>query len=201
MGEYIPPTRPACQRPYFLTVEQRANPSQPGWKLADYAYIPAPEPSVPEDCSECNNGGVNIYVRALDTEGEYVAGIDAFQEFPTGTGVKTLAPRGDLDYCYDPQGKTYYGAAFEMSGDSSFSTDRHEVGPYSVHLEGGNSDTLHGMGLPSRRHVQFVLTYVRVLGDEEPEPPPTPEDDPVKEGYIYRVKRADGARITLVRVK
>lgn len=202
MPEYIPASRPACQHPYFLTVKRKA--PGPGWALVDYAYIPVEEDGVPEACWECNNQGHNVYLRALDTAGNYISGANVVVESLHTADQLILGPRGSLDYCFDAAGITYYGAAFPMAGggDSSFSTDRGEVGPYNAHML-GNSDALFGMGMPSNRHVQFILTFQRVEEDGEEPDPPDPPDPPQEDsivGNTYRVKRADAQRIVLVRV-
>lgn len=200
MSEYIPATRPPCQHPYFLTVKERDK-TLPGWKLVDFAYIPVKEQGVPEECSECNNMTPLMYFRALDTAGNFVSGVNVVVDTPTLSDQYVMRPRGELDYCFDPQGITYYGIAVELSPDSNFSTDRREVGPYVAYML-GNSDVLQGMGMPSKRHVNFIATWQRV--EVGTEPPPDPDDPPptdaIEEGMLFRVKRADAKRIVMVRV-
>lgn len=196
MGEYIYKTRPACQRPSWLTVKER-NKLLPGWKLVDYAYIPAKEPTTPEECSDCNNTGTNIYVRALDAAGNYLSGEWAVFSTPDEDTTAMLRPRGQLDYCYDPQGITYYGQSFFMDAGSSFAPDppRNERGPLRMRMN-GNSDELNGMGLPLRRHVQFVLTFQRV--EEENTEPPDPPSPETQWGPWY-VKSQTARKIVTVR--
>lgn len=194
VGEYIYASRPPCQRAEYLKVLIR-DVNQPGFKLVDYAVIPVKEPSVPEACSECNNMSTNIYVRALDAAGNYISGEGVVFSTPDESVVALLRPRGELDYCFDPQGLTYYGQAFKMEEASNFNP-AFTRGPLRVSMA-GNSDELNGMGLPLKRHVQFVLTFQRVEtggddGDGDTDPPDA------QYGPWY-VKRQTARRIVTVR--
>ncbi|RIK21176.1 MAG: hypothetical protein DCC52_14255 [Chloroflexi bacterium] len=68
-----------------------------------------------------------------------------------------------------------------MGAGSSFAPDREERGPLTVFVEGLPSDDVNGMGLPLRRHVQYILTWRRVTAQaaETPTPAPAPTPPPV----------------------
>lgn len=144
--------------PTWLTIDDDT--PLPGYKAVKVEYI------FPED--ERNNQGVNIYIKTLDKDGKYRAGVTVFQGWPDGAANALTRPEGELDF----NGESF-GAAFEMTADSSFSPGpppgRGESGPYSGYVV-GNSDVVQGMGLPLRRHVQFLLTFQWT--EEGPTPPP-----------------------------
>ncbi len=124
------------------------------WKLISAQY---------QDPDE-SGGNVNIVVFVQDERGAPIPGQRVFQTFPGDRAPGVTDERGHVE--------------FPMSGDSSFAPDRGESGPYSIVIDGLPNDQVVGMGLPLRRHVQYILTYRRaVFAPQEtpaPEPAPTP---------------------------
>src|SRR5436190_9164524 len=93
-----------------------------------------------------------------------IPGQRVFQTFGTDRATGITDERGHVE--------------FPMSGDSSFSPDRGESGPYSVAIEDLPIDQVLGMGLPLRRHVQYILTYRRATFGAQPTPTPAPVPTP-----------------------
>jgi hypothetical protein len=116
-----------------------------------------------------SGGNVNIVVFVQDERGAAIPGQRVFQKFPGDRAPGTTDERGHIE--------------FPMSGDSSYAPDRGENGPYSIEIDGLPNDQVLGMGLPLRRHVQYVLTYRRALFSPQATPapaptPPTPSPTP-----------------------
>lgn len=120
------------------------------WKLISAQY---------QDPDE-SGGNVNIIVFVQDERGAPIPGQRVFQKFPGDQAPGITDERGHVE--------------FPMSGDSSFAPERDESGPYSVAVDGLPNDELLGMGLPLRRHVQYILTYRRALFEPEETPQPAP---------------------------
>ena len=120
------------------------------WKLISAQY---------QDPEE-SGGNVNIVVFVQDERGAPIPGQRVFQTFPGDRAPGTTDERGHIE--------------FPMSGDSSFAPERGESGPYSIVIDGLPCDQLVGMGLPLRRHVQYILTYRRAIFSPQPAPAPAP---------------------------
>lgn len=108
-----------------------------------------------------SGGNVNIYVQVLDELGRPSFGTRV--RFNTTDGqneaLQTII-NGSTD--------------FPMSGDSSFSPDRGESGPYYVEMFGVPSDRVTGMGLPLRRHVVYQIRFQKILSGSITPVPITP---------------------------
>lgn len=150
-----PIPRMADQLPPWLTVH--ALPNFPKWQLVRVEYISADDPR--------NNQSVNIYVKTLDRDGKFESGVRVWQEWTDDRAAELTKRESELYYAGEP-----FGCTFFMSGDSSFSPDRGERGAYACYVDGA-SDRIEGLGLPLRRHVQYLLVFRRV---EKPAPPPVP---------------------------
>lgn len=124
------------------------------WKLISAQY---------QDPDE-SGGNVNIVVFVQDERGAAVTNQRVFQKFPGDQAAATTDERGHVE--------------FPMSGDSSFAPDRGESGPYSIAIDGLPNDQVLGMGLPLRRHVQYILTYRRATFAPQPTPTPAPAPTP-----------------------
>jgi hypothetical protein len=171
-------------QPSWLTVTRATG--YPRWELVEYDYHDT------ED--DCNNGGVSAYLKALDAQGNYQAGWIVHWATPDEAVSFAMQPEGNVGYCYGADGKEIpYGIAVPMSGDSSFSPERGESGPYSAYMD-GPSDKLSGMGLPLRRHVQFTAVWQWKIEGNEPDPTPDPTP-----GGEWVIKRQTADRIVLVR--
>lgn len=110
-------------------------------------------------------GKVNVFVEVLDELGR-----PAF-----GTRVRFNTTDGQNEAIQ----MVINGATdFPMSGDSSFSPDRGESGPYYVEVAGFPSDRVIGLGLPLKRHVTYSVRFQKVLGNT-PVPAPIPAPIPV----------------------
>lgn len=141
--------------PAWITIKE--NPNFPKWKITNFQYISTDDP--------CNNGSTNVMTVTRDKNGVYQSGIKVWQQWPDGRASEDMKPiRDAVIYCNNP-----YGASFFQSGDSSFSPERGESGPYSFYAE-GNSDLAQGLGLPLRRHVQYIIEWTWF---DKPTPPPT----------------------------
>lgn len=170
-------------QPTWITITRATG--LPCWRIKEWAYVGIGD--------ECNNGGANAYLKALDAGGKFKAGDTVYWATPDEAAAIKMRPEGSLGYCYDNQGKEIpYGQAVQMTGDSSFSPDRGERGPYSAYME-GNSDRISGMGLPLKRHVQFTVVWQWVTAGEEPQPPLPPP------GTAWVVESQTEERIVLVR--
>lgn len=124
------------------------------WKLISAQY---------QDPDE-SGGNVNIVVFVQDERGTPLPGQRVAQKFPGDQATALTDERGHTE--------------FPMSGDSSFAPDRGENGPYSIVIDGLPSDQVVGMGLPLRRHVQYILTYRRATFAPQPAPAPAPAPVP-----------------------
>ncbi len=125
--------------------------SEPYWKLIS-AQFQNPDES---------GGNVNIVCFVQDERGHPLPGATVAQKFPGDQATDSTDERGHVD--------------FPMTGNSSFAPDRGEHGPYSALVVGLPSDTVVGMGLPLRRHVQYVLTWRKVVTGATPAPTPEPQ--------------------------
>lgn len=131
------------------------------WKLISAQY---------QDPEE-SGGGVNIVCFVQDARGNPLPGTRVILRTSAGdTATQTTDERGHCDH--------------PMGAGSSFAPDRGERGPLTVFVEGLPSDDVNGMGLPLRRHVQYILTWRQAVSAEpappvtEPEPTPAPAPAP-----------------------
>ena len=145
-----------------LRVQVNALNPAPGtkyWKLISAQYQNPDE----------SGGGVNIVCFVQDENGNPMPGTRVTLKTPAGdTATQITDERGHCDH--------------PMGAGSSFAPDRNERGPLTVFVEGLPSDDVNGMGLPLRRHVQYILTWRRVTAQAQetpaPAPAPTPQPDP-----------------------
>lgn len=146
--------------PYWLTI----TPTNifPAWKLVRVEYVPTDDPR--------NNGSTNIYCKTLDKHGVYQQGIKVFQDWGDDRASENTKKQGDLLFNNEP-----FGCSFFQSGDSSFDPAKGQVGAYTCYVD-GNSDKLGKMGLPLRRHVQYLLVWqwADTPTPTPPDPTPTP---------------------------
>lgn len=124
------------------------------WKLISAQY---------QDGEE-SGGNINIILFVQDERGAPIPGQRVVQKFPGDQATAITDERGH--------------AEFPMSGDSSFSPDRGENGPYSALVDGLASDQVVGMGLPLKRHVQYILTFRRATFAAQSAPTPAPVPTP-----------------------
>ncbi len=103
-----------------------------------------------------SGGNVNIVCCVQNEFGQPALSQSVVQTWPDGQAAQLTDGFGVI--------------RFPMSGDSSFAPDRGEHGPYSAFVAGLPSDRVVGMGLPLRRHVQYLLTWRKVTAAE-----PTPD--------------------------
>lgn len=128
------------------------------WKLISAQYQNPDE----------SGGGVNIVCFVQDENGNPLPGQRVTLRTTAGdTATQITDERGHCDH--------------PMGAGSSFAPDREERGPLTVFVEGLPSDDVNGMGLPLRRHVQYILTWRRVTAQtaETPTPAPAPTPPPV----------------------
>lgn len=121
------------------------------WKLISAQYQNPDE----------SGGGVNIVCFVQDENGNPLPGTRV--TLKTSGGDVATQITDERGHCDHP-----------MGGGSSFAPDRQERGPLTVFVEGLPSDDVNGMGLPLRRHVQYILTWRRVTAQGETTPTPTP---------------------------
>lgn len=149
--------------PAWVTLDTSA--PYPKWVAAFVEYIGVEH--------ECNNGSTNVYVRTETPEGAYAQNVIVWQDWTDDRAAETTKPQGEIDYCGEP-----YGASFFQSGDSSFSPERGEHGPYAFYVQDKSvSDVVQGLGLPLKRHVQYKIVFrLKYKADEDDDPPsPAPK--------------------------
>lgn len=148
-------------------------PGQKYWKLLSAQY---------QDPSE-SGGNINIIIYVQDERGMPLPGVRVLQKFPGDVATGITDERGHYE--------------FPMSGDSSFAPDRGEHGPYTAAVDGLPSDEVVGMGLPLRRHVQYILTFRRATAQVPVEPGPTPTPPPTGAVRGTIANAPAGARLVL----
>jgi LysM repeat protein len=94
-----------------------------------------------------SDGNHHIYFSLIDANGKPVA----FQRVAQGWAA------GHEDAFTDESGRT------TIAMWASYAPDRGEVGPYSAWVDGLPSDRVVGLGLPSNLHVNFRLTWQRLV--------------------------------------
>ncbi len=117
------------------------------WKLISAKYMNPDE----------SGGNVTIVCYVQDESGHPLPGVRVLQRWPGDEAPATSDERGKVE--------------FPMSGDSSFDPPKGQHGPYSSLVAGLPSDAVNGMGLPLRRHVQYILTWRRVTAGQSVVPP------------------------------
>lgn len=148
----VPPTPelqldPRLAQDVGVTVKTSTVPDgQQYWKLISGQYQNPDE----------SGGNISIVLYVQDEKGAPLPGQRVIQKFPGDQAVGVTDERGHYE--------------FPQSPDSSFSPDRGEHGPYSARVDGLPSDEVVGMGLPLKRHVQYVLTYRRAVAGAGPAP-------------------------------
>ena len=127
------------------------------------------------------NGGVNIVCFVQDENGNPMPGQRVTLRTSAGdTATQITDERGHCDH--------------PMGAGSSFAPDRAERGPLAVFVQGLPSDDVNGMGLPLRRHVQYILTWRRASASATAPLPPSQPRGSVR-GSIGNA--AAGARLVL----
>jgi hypothetical protein len=125
------------------------------WKLISAQYQNPDE----------SGGGVNIVCFVQDENGNPMPGTRVTLKTTGGdTATQITDERGHCDH--------------PMGAGSSFAPDRGERGPLTVFVEGLPSDEVSGMGLPLRRHAQYILTWRRVTAHVQETPTPAPAPPP-----------------------
>ncbi len=161
--------------PQWLTFERT---SLPCYRAVRVEYIGTDDPR--------NNGSVNAYVKCLDKAGNYKAAVKVWQDWSDDraaeyTKIEANAPEFNGEK---------FGATFYMSGDSSFDPNKGQAGPYAIYADGA-SDKVKGLGLPLRRHVQYLITLQWM--DEET--PPQLPDPPT--GKQWNIVEQSATRVVL----
>jgi hypothetical protein len=77
---------------------------------------------------------------------------------------------------------------------NGFFPDRGVQGPYDIYVEARDkSDIVRGMGLPANRHVNYLLSFRRVVNDSQPPPDEPPPGEYVKvselRGLVFAILR------------
>lgn len=116
------------------------------WKLISAQYQNPDE----------SGGNISIVIFVQDERGAPLPGQRVIQRFPGDQATGITDERGHYE--------------FPQSPDSSFSPDRAEHGPYIALVDGLPSDRVEGMGLPLRRHVQYILTFRRATAGGQAAP-------------------------------
>ncbi|HZQ07015.1 MAG TPA: hypothetical protein VFD70_10580 [Anaerolineae bacterium] len=124
------------------------------WKLISAKY---------QDPDE-SGGNVNIVCFVQDERGNPLPG--ARVTLRTSAGDTATQVTDGQGHCDHP-----------MGAGSNFDPGRGEHGPLTVFVEGMPSDNVTGMGLPLRRHVQYILVWRRAVAQAPaPAPAPTPPE-------------------------
>lgn len=122
----------------------------PRWELKTLVY---------QDENQ-SGGNHNIYITVLDERGAPVSGVICWQKWPDAQPQET-------------QQATLGGVTNFGIWGGPFYPDRGEAGAYWSFVEStAKSDVVNGMGLPANRHVNYILTFQRVVADAPI--PPTP---------------------------
>lgn len=151
--------------PYWLTITPAL--LLPAYKLIRVEYVSPEDPR--------NNGSTNIYCKFLDEQGKYQQGIKCWQDWGDDRASDMTEKQGDLMFNNEP-----FGCSFFQSGDSSFDPNKGQVGAYTCYAE-QPSDKLGKMGLPLRRHVQYLLVWQWTT---QPTPPPPTKDFVLADSHI-----------------
>lgn len=115
---------------------------------------------------EESGGNVNIVVTVLGADNSPLSGIRVIQAFPVGSNQPDT-----VSAVTDAKGQVVFpmsgSSNFEpLSSGTSFDPKQTRNGPYFVYIESADkSDIVGGMGLPLRRHVNYLLTF-RQAGSE-----------------------------------
>lgn len=126
-----------------------ASTATPRWQLVDFKY---------ENENE-SGGRHNLYFTVVDENGAPLSGVKVWQEWPDGRASETTR-NGIADF-------GLYGGPFYP--------DQGQVGAYSGYVaDRSQSDVVTGMGLPANRHVNYLLTFQRVVSAPAPPTPPAP---------------------------
>jgi hypothetical protein len=137
----------------------------PRWELTDFWYHASGD--------EDNDGSTNVYILAWNADNTPAFSARAVQM----NGGTTM-----LSFKENPAHQAQ--ADFAMSHDSIFYPDQGQVGVYSVCMQQGASDVVHGMGLPVARHVQYWLLF-KYTSDTPQPPAPPPAGDYVTRDELY----------------
>ncbi len=112
-------------------------PGQEYWKLVRAVY---------QDPGE-SGGNHHIYYTVLDERGQPVTYQTVWQGWPDDKTDATTNEQGETN----------------IPLWASYAPDRGETGSYSAWVDGWACDRVTGMGLPLKRHVNFLLTWQRAL--------------------------------------
>jgi LysM repeat protein len=118
--------------------EARVQQGQIYWKLVQAEYQGPSE----------SRGKHHIYYVVLDERGEPMSGQKVWQGWPSDKTDATTGENGEAN----------------LPLWSSYAPDRGEIGPYSAWVDGFPSDRVHGLGLPSKSSVCFLLKWQRAMG-------------------------------------
>lgn len=138
---------PRLEQEVGVTVKlANAPPGTKYWKLISGQYQNPDE----------SGGNISIVLFVQDERGMPLPGQRVIQKFPGDQASGITDERGHFE--------------FPQSPDSSFSPDRGEHGPYSAFVDGLPTDRVVGMGLPLKRHVQYILTWRRATAGGSAQP-------------------------------
>jgi hypothetical protein len=124
------------------------------WRLTKFTY----------DAPEESGGNHHIYVHLLQADGTPAGGVKVTHGWPTYE-----RPDEKVTLKTNPEGNVNWA----MWDDSNID-DRHPRGPYWIQPN-EPADWVDGMGLPSKHHVNYRLTF-QWDDLQEPQPPPDEEE-------------------------
>jgi hypothetical protein len=129
-------------RSYWVQVVDPTSSTTPYWDLVGYAY---------QDETQ-SGGNHNVYVTVIDEHGAPLSGVSVWLKWPDAQGNESQQ--------FTLTGATNYG----LYG-GPFYPDQGQCGPYTVYVVSPSISTqARCLGLPANRHVNYLLTYQRVLG-------------------------------------
>jgi hypothetical protein len=136
--------------PPWVTLSPAADCSGGCWRIVDAEYWTEEE----------SQGLHHVFARALDAQGNQLAGVPFTVAWPDGSVTIPTKPAPD-----------WTDAALW----DCFFPDRNEVGAYRGWMGGeARSDTISGMGLPYCAHVSYVVTWQWSAGGPAVTPTITP---------------------------
>jgi hypothetical protein len=149
-------------RSYWVSIDKCT--VLPRWELVGYTY---------QDENESGGNHV-IDITVKDKDGAPVSGVWAWMVWPQGDPGEPNSDRrqilgGNTNFPIYPNG---------FFPDPNMPAPQ---GPYDVYVEARDkSDIVRGMGLPANRHVNYLLTFRRVVDDSQPPPDEPPPGEYVK---------------------
>lgn len=136
--------------PEWIKIDPYKGTAKYYWKVVDRVYY--------------DPGNTIVYAYAEDENGNPKTNSVAEQSWPGGRATLRFEMK---------DGRAE--ATFPMTGDSSFDPKRNEAGPYKLQMF-GQSDTVIGIGLPLKQHVELHVTFRWTLNEAQPPAPPPSGD-------------------------